>query len=58
MFTICFPVSPQHGASSGCGCRDDNQQWRVAANTSNKKPRTKDKGRSYTFGVGRGANNS
>jgi hypothetical protein len=43
-------LSPQHGASSGCG-------WRVAANILNKQPLTNDKGWSSRIGVERGANN-
>jgi hypothetical protein len=37
--------------------RDGFQQWRLAANILNKQPRTNDKRRSPTLGVGRGANN-
>jgi hypothetical protein len=29
-------LSPEHGASSGCGWRDGLQLWRVAVNTLNK----------------------
>jgi hypothetical protein len=36
--------------------RDGLQQWRLAANILNK-PRTNDKGRYYSLGVERGANN-
>jgi hypothetical protein len=34
------------------------QFWRAAANILNKQSRTADKGRSSSWGVGRGANNS
>jgi hypothetical protein len=37
-------LSPQYGASSGCGKRNIIQLLRVAANTLNKQPRTNDKG--------------
>jgi hypothetical protein len=37
-------LSPRHGASSGCGWRNDLQLWKVAANTLNKQSRTADKG--------------
>jgi hypothetical protein len=37
-------LSPQHGASSGCGWRNSLQLWRAAANILNKQPRTNDKG--------------
>jgi hypothetical protein len=36
-------LSPQHGASSGCGWRNGLQLWRVAANILNKQLRTNDK---------------
>ena len=55
---ICESLSPRHGASSGCGWRNDLQLWRVAANILNKQSRTADKGWSSSLGVGRGANNS
>jgi hypothetical protein len=45
-------MSPQHGASSGCGWRNGLQLWRVAANVLNKQPRTNDKGWSSSWGVG------
>jgi hypothetical protein len=32
------PLSPQHGACSGCGWKDGLQLWRVAANILNKQP--------------------
>jgi hypothetical protein len=51
------PLSPRHGASSGCGWRNGLQVWRVAANTLNKQSRTADEGWSSSLGVGRGANN-
>jgi hypothetical protein len=37
-------LSPQHGASSGCGWRNGLQLWRLAANILNKQSRTNDKG--------------
>jgi hypothetical protein len=46
----CVPLSPQHGASSGCGEREGLQQWRIAANMVNKQKRTNDKGRSFSWG--------
>jgi hypothetical protein len=51
-------LSPQHGAPSGCGWRNNLQLWRVAANTLNKQSQTADKGWSSSLGVGRGANKS
>jgi hypothetical protein len=45
-------LSPQHGASSGCGWRNDLQLWRLAANILNKQPRTNNKGWSSSLGVG------
>jgi hypothetical protein len=53
-----YPLSPRHGASSGCGWRNGLQVWRVAANILNKRLRTADKGWSSSLGVGWGANNS
>jgi hypothetical protein len=50
-------LSPQHGASSGCGWRNGLQLWRVAANILNKQPRKHDNGWFYSLGVGHGANN-
>jgi hypothetical protein len=41
------PLSPQHGASSGCGSRSRPSDWRVAVNTLcvlNKKSRTSEIG--------------
>jgi hypothetical protein len=49
-------LSPQHGASSGCGWRIGLQLWRAAMNILNKQRRTKDKPL-LQIGVGRGANN-
>jgi hypothetical protein len=51
------PLTPQHGASSGCGWRNGLQIWTVTANTLNKQPRTTDKGWYFSLGVGLGANN-
>jgi hypothetical protein len=51
------PLSPQHGASSGCGWREVLQVRRVAANILNKQSLTADKGWSSSLGVGRGADN-
>jgi hypothetical protein len=45
-----------HGMSSGCGCREILQIWRVAVNILHKQSRTADKGWSSSLGVGRGAN--
>jgi hypothetical protein len=36
-------LSPQHGASSGCGWKEGLQIWRVAAYILNKQSRTADK---------------
>jgi hypothetical protein len=47
-------LSPQHGASSGCGWRNGLQLWRSVANILNKKPRTDNKGRSSSLGLGVG----
>jgi hypothetical protein len=52
------PLSPWHGASSGCKWRNGLQLWRVAANTLNKQSRTADRGWSSSLKFGRGANNS
>jgi hypothetical protein len=46
-------LSPQHGASSGCGLRNGLQLWRVAANILNKQPRKNDSGWSSSLRVGR-----
>jgi hypothetical protein len=51
-------LPPRHGASSGCGWRNDLQLWRVAASILNKQSRTADKGWYSCLGVGRGDNNS
>jgi hypothetical protein len=45
------PLSPQHGASSGCGWGDGLQLSRIAANILNKRPRTNDKGWSSSLGL-------
>jgi hypothetical protein len=50
-------LSPQHGASSGCGCRNGLQQWRLTANVLNKKSWTDNKGWPSSLGVGHGVNN-
>jgi hypothetical protein len=50
-------LSPQHGASSGCGRRNGLQLWSVAANILNKQPRSNDKGWFSSLRVGRGTNN-
>jgi hypothetical protein len=55
---ISGSLSPQHGASSGYGWRNDLRVWRVAANTLNKQSGTADKGWSSSLRVGQGANNS
>jgi len=44
------PLSPRHGASSGCGWRRRPPIWTVAANILNKQSRTADKGWSFGFG--------
>jgi hypothetical protein len=51
------PLSPQHGASSGCGWREVLRLRSVTANILNKQSRRADKGWSSSLGVGRGANN-
>jgi hypothetical protein len=50
-------LSPQHGASSGCGWRNGLQIWRLAANILNKQSWTDSKGWPSSLGVGRGVNN-
>jgi hypothetical protein len=62
--TECFAMSmldgslsPQHGASTGCGWRNGLQLWRLAADILNKQPRTDNKGWSSSMEVGRGVNN-
>jgi hypothetical protein len=47
----CVPLSPQHGASSGCGWRDGLQLGRVAMNILNRQLRTNDKGWFSTCGL-------
>ena len=49
---ISGSLSPLHGASSGCGWRNDLQIWKVAANILNKQSRTADKGWFSSLGVG------
>jgi hypothetical protein len=48
-------LSPQYGASSGCGWREGLQIRKVAANILNKQSRTADKEWFSSLGVGRGA---
>jgi hypothetical protein len=43
-------LSPQHGASSGCGWRNGLQIWRLAANILNKQSWTDNKGWPSSFG--------
>jgi hypothetical protein len=50
-------LSPQQGASSGCGWRNGLQLCRVAVNMLKKQPRTDDKGWSSSLRVGLGADN-
>jgi hypothetical protein len=50
-------LSPQHGASSGCGWRNGLQLWRLAANILNKQSWTDNKEWSSSLGVGRRATN-
>jgi hypothetical protein len=50
-------LSPQHGASSGCGWKNSLQIWRLTANILNKQSRTDNKGWPSSLGVGRGVNN-
>jgi len=47
---ISRPLSPRHGASSGCGWRRRPPIWTVAANILNKQSRTADKGWSFSLG--------
>jgi hypothetical protein len=51
------PLTPQNGASTGCGWRDGHQLW-IAANILNTQPRTNDMGWSSSLRVERGANNT
>ena len=51
-------LSARHGEYSGCGWRNGLQTRRVAANILNKQSQRADKGRSFSLGVARGANNS
>jgi hypothetical protein len=51
-------LSPQHGASSGCGWRNGLQLWRVSANILNKKLQTNNKRWSSSWGVEREADNT
>jgi len=48
------PLSPRHGASSGCGWREGLEIRRVAANILNKQSRTADKGGPPALGLGVG----
>jgi hypothetical protein len=50
-------LSPRHGTSSGFGWREVLWVRRVAGNIFNKQSLTADKEWSFSFGVGRGANN-
>jgi hypothetical protein len=34
---VMLPLSPRHGASSGCEWRDSLQLWRIAPNILNKQ---------------------
>jgi hypothetical protein len=52
------PLSPRHGASSGCGWRRRPPGMDEAANILKNQSRTADKGWSSSSGVGRGASNS
>jgi hypothetical protein len=55
---LCDSTSTRpHGASSGCGWRDDPQLWRASANILNKQRRRADKGWFSSLVVGHGANN-
>jgi hypothetical protein len=45
-------MPPQHGASSGCGWRNDFQLWKLAANILNKQQWTNHKGWSSSLGLG------
>jgi hypothetical protein len=49
-------LSPQHGMSSGMGCRNQVQIWRVAANILYKNPSTAEKRRSSSLVFGQAAN--
>jgi hypothetical protein len=51
------PLSPRHGASSGCGWREVLRLRRLAANILNKQLWTADKGWPSSLEIGRGANN-
>jgi hypothetical protein len=51
-------LSPQHGASSGCGWKNGLLLLRVDVNILDKQPWTNDKGWFSSVGVGHGANNS
>jgi hypothetical protein len=50
-------LSPQHGASSGCGQRNGFWIRMVAANILNKQSQTAEMGWFSSLGVGRGADN-
>jgi hypothetical protein len=50
-------LSPQHGASLGCGWRNGLQIWRLAANILNKQSWTDNKRWPSSLGVGHGVNN-
>jgi hypothetical protein len=61
---LCFvsryggSLSPQHGASPGCGLVDGLQVLRVAANTLNKQPGQTTMGGPSVWGFGMRANNT
>jgi hypothetical protein len=50
-----WSLSPQHGASTGCGWRNGLQLLGVATNVLNDQPRTNCNWWSTSFQVGRGA---
>jgi hypothetical protein len=45
-------LSPRHGAFSGCGWRNGQQIWRVAANILNEQSRTAEKSNISAWGLG------
>jgi hypothetical protein len=45
------PLSPQHGTSSCCTCRDGLQQWRMGADILKKQVQTNYKGWSSSLGL-------
>jgi hypothetical protein len=50
-FQMCCFLSPQHGASSGCGWMNGLQIWRVTANILKKPSPTADRGWSFSLGL-------